>query len=120
MIYVGTDIVTISRLDKLICKNGERFLDRVYTKNEQNICNSKANPKIHYSGKFAAKEAVIKAFLSYNNRKNIPLHSIEIQNKKDGAPHVILRDGTNCADNLQISISHTEEYATAIAILEIK
>ena len=120
MIYVGTDIVTISRIDKLIRENGERFLNRVYTKNEQNICNSKANPKIHYSGKFAAKEAVKKALLSYNNKKNIPFHSIEIHNKKDGEPNVILSDGMNCTDNLKISISHTEEYATAIAILEIK
>ena len=80
MIYVGTDIVTISRIDKLIRENGERFLERVYTKNEQNICNSKANPKIHYSGKFAAKEAVKKALLSSKSIQSISLKSIEIQN----------------------------------------
>ena len=54
MIFVGTDIVPISRIDKLIQEKGEHFLDHVFSKVEQKFCNDKASPSIHYSGKFAA------------------------------------------------------------------
>ena len=120
MIYIGTDIVQISRIDKLISDKGQRFLSHIFTENEQSYCNAKASPHIHYGGKYAAKEAVKKALLSSNKKKNIPLSSIEIQNKVDGAPKVILNDDICCAGNLQVSISHTDEYATATAILEIE
>ena len=120
MIYIGTDIVQISRIDKLISDKGQRFLSHVFTENEQSICNAKASPHIHYGGKFAAKEAVKKALLSSNDKKNIPFCSIEIQNRVDGAPEVILNKDIGCLVNLQVSISHTVEYATATAILEVK
>ena len=48
------------------------------------------------------------------------MNNIEIQNKADGVPMVILKDEIDCLVNLQVSISHTEEYATATAILEIQ
>ena len=120
MIYIGTDIVQISRIDKLISNKGQRFLSLIFTENEQSICNAKVSPHIHYGGKFAAKEAVKKALLSSDYKRKIPLSSIEIQNKVDGAPKVILNDDIGCGGNLQVSISHTDEYATATAILEIK
>ena len=120
MIYIGTDIVQISRIDKLISDKGQRFLSHVFTENEQSICNAKVSPHIHYGGKFAAKEAVKKALLSSNDKNIIPFCSIEIQNRVDGAPMVILNNGMGCSGNLQVSISHTDEYATATAILEIE
>ena len=120
MIYIGTDIVEISRIDKLIADKGKRFLSHIFTENEQNICNSKIAPHIHYGGRYAAKEAVKKALLSSNNKKNIPLNNIEIQNKSDGAPMVILKNKMEHTVDLQVSISHTDKYATATAILEIK
>ena len=88
MIFVGTDIVTISRIDKIIQEKGEHFLDHIFSKNEQNICNTKKLPSIHYSGEFAAKEAVKKAILSSKSISAIPLRSIEINNDTDGAPLV--------------------------------
>ena len=120
MIYIGTDIVQISRINKLISDKGQRFLSHVFTENEQSICNAKASPHIHYGGKFAAKEAVKKVFLSCDDKKNIPLSSIEIQNKVDGGPKVMINGEMGFVGNLQVSISHTDEYATATAILEIK
>ena len=120
MIYVGTDIVQISRINKIIMDKGDCFLSHVFTQHEQSICNAKISPYIHYGGKFAAKEAVKKALLSSNNKKNIPLNNIEIQNRDDGAPIVIIKDGKSYFCNIQVSISHTDDYATATAILEIK
>ena len=119
MIFVGIDIVPIIRIENLIKKNGKHFLNHVYTKLEQNTCNPKKTPFIHYSGKFAAKEAVKKALLSSKITKNIPLLSIEIQNDNDGGPFVHISQESIQYKQLQISISHAGEYATATAILEL-
>ena len=118
MIYIGTDIVQISRIHKIINDKGQHFLSHIFTKYEQRICNKKASPHIHYSGKYAAKEAVKKVLLSLNDGENIALNTIEIKNKKNGAPIVSL--SSKNSSNLQVSISHTGDYATATAILEVK
>ena len=119
MIFVGTDIVPITRIEHVIKEKGKRFLNHVYTKLEQNICNAKKSPFIHYSGKFAAKEAVKKALLSSKLTKDIPLVTIEIQNDDDGTPFVQIPQKSIKYEQLQISISHAGEYATATAILEL-
>ena len=119
MIFVGTDIVPIIKIENLIKEQGKHFLNHVYTKLEQNICNAKNTPFIHYSGKFAAKEAVKKALLSSKLIDNIPLVSIEIQNDDDGTPLVHIPQEDIKYEQLQISISHAGEYATATAILEL-
>ena len=119
MIFVGTDIIPLNRIDDLIKKKGRHFLNHVYTKLEQNICNAKNTPFIHYSGKFAAKEAVKKALLSSKLTQDIPLVSIEIQNDDDGTPCVHIPQQSIKYEQLQISISHAGEYATATAILEL-
>ena len=119
MIFVGIDIVPIIRIENLIKEKSEHFLNHVYTKLEQNICNSKKSPFIHYSGKFAAKEAVKKALLSSKLIKDMPLVSIEIQNDDDGTTFVHIPQESIKYEQLQISISHAGEYATATAILEL-
>ena len=118
MIYIGTDIVQISRIHKIINDKGQHFLSHIFTKYEQRICNKKVSSHIHYSGKYAAKEAVKKVLLNLNDGENIALNSIEIKNKENGAPIVALSGKTS--GNLQVSISHTGDYATATAILEVK
>ena len=120
MIFIGTDIIQLSRIEQIIEKQGKRFLSHVFTENEQAICNAKLLPHIHYGGKFAAKEAVKKTLLSSNEKKMILLNTIEIQNNLNGAPKVILIDDKDYSGKLQVSISHTDEYATAVAILEVK
>ena len=120
MIFVGTDIVPISRIDKLIKEKGDHFLNHVYSSVEQNICNKKSSPLIHYSGKFAAKEAVKKAIMSSKTLLTITHRSIEIHNDKDGMPLVKIKKNEFEFENLRISISHAGNYATATAILELK
>ena len=120
MIFVGTDIVPISRINKLIQDRGDHFLNHVFTSNEQEICNQKASPSIHYSGKFAAKEAVQKAIMSSKTLLTITHRSIEIHNDKDGMPLVKIKKNEFEFVNLRISISHAGNYATATAILELK
>ena len=119
MIYIGTDIVPISRIENMIKKKGDRFLGHVFTDIEQRICNEKATPSIHYSGKFAAKEAVKKALLSSKTVENISLKSIEIQNDDLGVPVIYIYNKDIESKNLKVSVSHAGEYATAMAILEV-
>ena len=120
MIFVGTDIVEISRIDKLIQEKGDYFLNHIFTSVEQGICNKKSSPSMHYSGKYAAKEAVKKAILSSKSISTITLRSIEIHNDKDGMPHVQMQEIWPDFENLRVSISHTRIYAIATAIVQIK
>ena len=119
MIFVGTDIVPIIRIENLIKEKGKRFLNHIYTNLEQNVCNKKISPFIHYSGKFAAKEAIKKALLSSKLTADIPLISIEIENDDDGTPLVHIFQESIKYEQLQISIAHAGEYATATAILKL-
>ena len=118
MIFLGTDIIPISRIDKIIKKKGNIFLNRVFTENEKSICSNRSIPAIHYSGKFAAKEAIKKAILSSKLILNISLRSIEIQNDKYGAPIAIVLINLSYS-SIQVSISHAGDYATATAILQL-
>ena len=120
MIYVGTDIVQTSRIDKMLQEKGGHFLNHIFSTTEQDICNKKASPSIHYSGKFAAKEAVKKAILSSKLLLTIPLSSIEIQNDKDGMPLVKIQENRFDFKHVKVSISHAGDYAIAIAILVIE
>ena len=116
MIFVGTDIVKISRFKQSIETNTEKFLQRIFTSQEIEYCNSYSKPHIHFSGKYAAKESVKKALLSSNICEHISLYDIQVLNREDKSPYIIV-------DNIQdikfnISISHDGDYATAFAIIE--
>ena len=113
-IYIGTDLVEVTRIRSVINENGDRFLNRIFTQFEQKYCQSKANPVMHYAGRFAAKEAVMKALKSSGYNEYIPFDSIEIQSSETGEPLVVmeLKFGGIC----KVSISHTETHAIASAI----
>ena len=113
-IFIGTDLVEVSRIRSTIDNTGQRFLDRIYTNSEQEYCKSKANPAIHYAGRFAAKEAVMKAIKSSGFQDPIPICSIDIQSQDSGAPVVILELKQN--GYCTVSISHTDSHAIASAI----
>jgi holo-[acyl-carrier protein] synthase len=118
-IFIGTDIVSVARIKAILhsSKKGQ-FCKRVFTKSEVQYCNNKPNPAIHYAGRFAAKEALIKAISSSGN-ESMPLNSIEIKSNINGEPIVNFDMTITKFLNCKVSISHTEEYATAFAILSI-
>lgn len=122
MIKCGTDIIEISRIKEAMEK--EEFKYRVYTKREIEYCESKNVQKYQsYSGRFAAKEAIFKALSSIiEDKYKIKWTDFEIINDNTGNPYVqINTDNIDKAiiKNIDISISHCKEYATAICILEI-
>ena len=116
MFLIGTDIVKVERIKKLLDNNSEKFLNKIYTKNEIDYCNSYSKPYIHLSGKYAAKEAVKKALLSKSLIKVISLKNIEILNNKNKSPYVKILSFDNIKIN--ISITHENDYALAFALIE--
>ena len=116
MISIGTDIVKVSRIKTLIDQKKEKFLHKIFTKEEISYCNSYSDPELHFSGKYAAKEAVKKALLSNKMIESISMKEIEVLNNQDKSPYIILNNLNNVKCN--ISISHDGDYAIAFAIIE--
>jgi holo-[acyl-carrier protein] synthase len=118
----GIDIVETSRIKKLVEHHGQHFLDRVFTPAEQAYCST--NPKRyfeHLSGRFAAKEAVLKV-LGTGWRGGIGWTDIEVTKESSGQPKILL---TGECERIarergiyrwHVSISHIETHATASAI----
>lgn len=122
MIKCGTDIIEIARIKDAMEKEG--FKERVYTEKEIEYCESKNVQKYQsYSGRFAAKEAIFKVLSTLiEDKYKIKWTDFEIINDKEGKPNVQIN--TNIIDkslikNIDISISHCKEYATAVCIIEI-
>jgi len=119
-IFIGTDIVSVPRLKRSITSSsGEKFINRIYTTNEIEYCHSKKNPIIHFAGRFAAKDAITKAFLSCDRILSLRMNSIEILSDKNHVPEVNLNMDFGFKYTCKVSISHTDENAVAFAILEI-
>ena len=112
--YVGVDIVQIERIKKNI-KN-TAFIEKIFTSKEIKYCNSYTNPENHFSGKFAAKEAVKKALLSGKIVTNISIKDIQVLNNLDKSPYVAINKLNDLKCN--ISISHDGGYAIAFVIIE--
>ena len=109
----GIDIIEIDRIEKAIKKWGNDFLEHVFTKEEIAYAQKHKYPAQHFAARFAAKEAVLKAF-----GKNSHIHwkDIKISNDKYGKP-LCLYSNKNFKKRILISISHTHVYAVASAII---
>ena len=116
----GIDIIEIGRVKKAMQRKG--FIDRIYTKNEQEYLKNK--PYASWAARFAAKEAVMKA-LGLGLREGIRFVDIEISNDPYGKPHIILYGRSlEIANELGISrwlisLSHSKDLAIA-DVLAIK
>tara|TARA_B100000029_G_C17063030_1_gene773893 strand:- start:69 stop:422 length:354 start_codon:yes stop_codon:yes gene_type:complete len=116
MLGIGTDIVKTKRIKKLLENKGNLFLKKIFTSKEIKYCNANTNSYIHFSGKYAAKEAIKKALLSGGFVKTISLKKIEILNNDDKSPFISINSLKNIKIN--ISISHEKKYAIAFALIE--
>ena len=118
----GTDIIEIERIKQNIenKKTGKNFIQKVYTQNEIDYCESKNVQKYqHYAARFAAKEAVFKAVSEQlEDKYSISWHNIEILNDDKGKPHInIIGIKLKDIENMDISISHCKEYVVANVVL---
>lgn len=117
---VGIDIIEIDRIKKSVDRFGDRFLNKVFTETELTYSLKKKNKFQHLAARFAAKEAIYKA-LSGDTSEVYSWQDVEIFNEVNGMPKVkfygSLKDYLNKDKDLKISISHSENYVTAVAIL---
>ena len=86
---IGTDIVNIKRIKKILKNNGSRFKNKIFSENEINYCEKKRDPAPFYAKRFAAKEAFTKA-LGTGFRKGITFKNISVINDKNGKPSIKL------------------------------
>ena len=121
IIGIGTDIVEVLRIAQMIERHGELFLGRVYPPHEIEYCSSRKAATQHYAGRWAAKEAVLKA-LGTGWARGIAWQDIEVHNEPGGKPLIRLGGGARevCEklriSEVMISISHCRSHATAYAM----
>ena len=116
---IGIDIIEVTRIDRVILKYGKKFLDRLFTEEEQSYCLRHQKAARHFAARFAAKEAIAKA-LGTGIREGISWLDIEVSHDPHGKPIAKLSARLSARfnyPNILLSISHTHEYATAVALL---
>ena len=120
---VGTDIIEVARIRASHERFGERFLSRILLRSETDYCLLHADPAPFIAARFAAKEAVSKAFGTGIGR-DLGWLDIEVRRKESGQPYVELHGkGIALLERrdarwLHLTLSHTSQHATATAVLE--
>jgi holo-[acyl-carrier protein] synthase len=124
MIYgTGIDVVSVKRMEKVINRWGNRFIERVFTPGEIRICSGRALPPSAFSMRFAAKEAFSKA-IGLGMRNGIRWCDIEVFHFQGGRPGLKLhgRSQELCEKEMingfHVSMSDDAEYGVAMVILE--
>jgi holo-[acyl-carrier protein] synthase len=121
IVGIGTDIVECLRIGRMIEQHGELFLNRVFTEREIRYCQERKRAVEHFSGRWAAKESVLKA-LGVGWRRGMSLTEVEIRNESGGKPQVHLCGAAKEAaqnrrvGDILLSIAHCRAYATAYAL----
>ena len=119
----GIDIIEVARIKASYERFGERFLKRVLRPDEIAYCLKHKNPASFLAVRFAAKEAISKAF-GTGIGGQLGWQDMEVKHHESGQPFVALHDdGRKLLEQrggriVHLSLSHTESYAAAVAILE--
>ncbi len=119
---LGADLVEVERIRGVLERQGARFLERVFTEEERAYCAAMKHPHKHYAARFAAKEAVSKAFTTgigaelgwrsvsiHHGARHEPLVRLDAQGEA-----LLRRVG---GTRVLISLSHTDAHAMAVAAL---
>lgn len=123
VIGIGIDLVECKRIQHSLDRFGERFLNRVFTQGEIEYSNSMKFPARHLAARFAAKEAVSKAF-GTGIGKAMGWRDIDVRKKESGEPYLVFSgqaDGLARARGMKsvfITLSHTDEHAMACVVLQ--
>lgn len=117
----GIDLVDFPRIEEMLKRHGERFLNKVFTSAEQSYARTNKNGTEKLAGRFAAKEAVLK-LMGTGWRGKIAWTDIEIINSPTGQPEVTLHGevekiaGKLGIKHVSVSITHTANFAIASAV----
>jgi holo-[acyl-carrier protein] synthase len=122
IVGIGVDLVEVARVQHSLDRFGDRFLQRVFTAGEIEYSMSMKFPARHLAARFAAKEAVSKAF-GTGIGKAMGWRDIDVRKKESGEPYLVFEGG---ADKLAsecgvtqplITLSHTDHHAVAMIVL---
>jgi holo-[acyl-carrier protein] synthase len=119
----GIDLIEVARIASSYERFGERFVRRVLVADEIAYCRTHNNPAPFLAARFAAKEAISKAF-GTGIGAQLGWQNMEIRRKESGEPYVVLHGkgadlfAARGAKKIHISLTHTENYAAATAIME--
>jgi holo-[acyl-carrier protein] synthase len=119
---IGVDIVENARIRAMLESHGERFLVRVFTDAERAYCSPMRDPAPFFAARFAAKEAVAKAF-GTGIGKEMEWRHIEVVRAESGQPSIVLHESAAAyaqqrgVSTVIVSLSHSEHYALAQAMI---
>lgn len=120
---VGMDIIEVARIRRAVERFGERFLQRILRPAEIAYCRAFQDPAPHLAARFAAKEAVSKAF-GTGIGAALGWQDLEVAHRPGGQPYLILHDGGRSlltargGGEIHLSLTHTLSYAAAAAVWE--
>jgi holo-[acyl-carrier protein] synthase len=121
----GIDLVDFKRIEQMLKRHEDRFLDRVFTSAEQAYANSNRNSTQTLAGRFAAKEAILK-LMGTGWRGKIAWTDIEVLNNPSGQPEVTVRGEVEKiaarlgVNQISVSITHTANFAIASAVALVR
>jgi holo-[acyl-carrier protein] synthase len=120
---LGMDLLRIDRLEDVVARRGERFLERIFTSDERAYCERRARPATHYAGRYAVKEAVMKV-LGTGWARGVRWVDIEVRRAPGAAPEVRLSGASaRIAEergiaHIHVTITHDAGVAAAVAVGE--
>lgn len=120
---IGVDLVEVHRFAAVMARQGAVFVQRIFTEGERAYCGAKVDPAPFYAARFAAKEAVAKAF-GTGIGASFSWRDIEVYHLEGGAPAVHLHGkaasyAVDCGvRRVWLSLSHTETMAIAQVVLD--
>ncbi len=119
---IGIDVIEVERIEDAVEEFGERFLERIFTSEERAYCQRQKRPPIHYAARWAAKEAVSKAF-GTGIGEFLTWQCMEVRRRDSGEPEVVLHGKgkvfaeENGIVQVKISLTHAKSYAAANAVV---
>lgn len=119
---IGIDVVENARIESSLSRFGTRFIERVFTAEEIAYCAAMKFPALHYAARFAAKEAVSKAFGCGIGEK-MGWQDIAVSREDSGKPICVLQGGAAALAaergvvEVFLSLSHTDHYAAANVVI---
>ena len=113
----GVDVVELSVFRRAMRRGGRAFMRRIFTAQEQAYARRRRRTMVlHLAGRFAAKEAVMKAMSQIDPKRLLAMNQIEVRNDGHGRPHIVLHDRPRRRVKVHVSLSHVKSVAVASAI----
>ncbi len=113
----GVDVIELARFRRAMTRGGRAFMRRIFTAQEEAYARRRRRTTIlHLAGRFAAKEAVIKAMSQVDPTRVVAMNQVEVRNDRWGRPHIVLHDPSSKRIKVHVSLSHVDSVAVASAI----